>query len=327
HCRSLTVSADEPEKVAPRVSLDRIVSQLENDPISGKTTCAFYIQKLCGCGDLLYVAKLLSILREKGMYLSPSIYHIVMTAAGEKSDFEFVSRVFKDLLLSCGYSLPQTSYSILAKAFLSSTDAIHLLNFVREVSELVPPKNATFINKIIYGFAVSRQIDKGLLIFHHIKNLKCKQDIFTYNIVLDILGRAGRIDEMLHVFDSMNEMANVVPDTVTYNTVINSLRTTRRLDLCLFFTKEMGDKGLEPDLRTYSSLIESFGRSGRVEEAMKLLEEMKKREIRPSIYIYRALISNLKKVGKLNLAASLSDEMNSCISDLVSSKDFKGKIR
>ncbi|KAF6168143.1 hypothetical protein GIB67_011528 [Kingdonia uniflora] len=68
---------------------------------------------------------------------------------------------------------------------------------------------------------------------------------------------------MLHVFDSMNEMANVVPDTVTYNTVINSLRTTKRLDLCLFFIKEMGDKGLEPDLLTYSSLInESFGRSG-----------------------------------------------------------------
>ncbi|KAF6145165.1 hypothetical protein GIB67_020356 [Kingdonia uniflora] len=241
------VSADEAEKVALHLSLDRIVSQLENDPISGKATYAFYIQKLCGCGDLLFVAKLLSILREKGMYLSPSIYHIVMIASGEKSDFEFVSHVFKDLLLSCGYSLAKTSYPILSMAFLSSTDAIHLLNFVKEVSELVPPKNAAVINKIIYGFAVSRQIDKALLIFDHIKNLKCKQDIFMYNIVLDILGRAGRIDEMLHVFDSMNEMANVVPDTVTYNTVINSLRTTRRLNLRMVFIKEMGDQGLELD--------------------------------------------------------------------------------
>ncbi|KAF6143737.1 hypothetical protein GIB67_030627 [Kingdonia uniflora] len=147
-----------------------------------------------------------------------------------------------NLLLSCGYFLTQTSYSILAKAFLSSIDTIHLLNFIKEVSELVPPKNVVDTNKIIYGFAVSRQIDKALLIFHHIKKLKCKQDIFTYNIVLDILGRAGRIDEMLHVFDSMNEMANVVPDTVTYNTVISSLRTARKLDLRLFFIKEMGNK-------------------------------------------------------------------------------------
>ncbi|KAF6175621.1 hypothetical protein GIB67_022623 [Kingdonia uniflora] len=115
--RSLTTqmtSADEPK--VTRVSLNYIISQLENDTISGK---AIFVPD----------------------YFSTQ----TMSADEPKST--------RDLLLSCGYSLASTCYSILAKAFLSSTDTIHLLNFVREVSELVPSENTAAINRIIFSLA------------------------------------------------------------------------------------------------------------------------------------------------------------------------------
>ena len=72
------------------------------------------------------------------------------------------------------------------------------------------------LNRIIFAFAECRQIDQALLIFHQIKSLKCKPDLITYNIVLDILGSSGCVDKMLHEFSSMKE-AEISPDIISYN--------------------------------------------------------------------------------------------------------------
>ncbi|XP_026425147.1 pentatricopeptide repeat-containing protein At1g11900-like isoform X2 [Papaver somniferum] len=218
------------------------------------------------------------------------------------------------------------SYSNLAKAFLKSTDTVHILQLVKEVSELTFQGSATVMNRIISSFDKSGQIDTALLIFDHMKDLKCKPDTITFNTVLAILGRAGRVDELLHQFSSMKE-TNMVPDVVSYNTLITSLRKLGRMDLCLVFVQEMCERGLKPDLRTYTALIEGFGRLGHTEEALRLLGDMKTRGVCPSIYIYRGLISNLKKIGKFELAINLEAEINSSFSDLIGPKDFKRSYR
>ncbi|XP_026398778.1 pentatricopeptide repeat-containing protein At1g11900-like [Papaver somniferum] len=133
-----------------------------------------------------------------------------------------------------------------------------------------------------------RIIDTALLIFDHMKDLKCEPDTITFNTVLAILGRAGRVDEFLHQFSSMKE-TDMVPDIVSYNTLITSLRKLGRMDLCLVFLQEMCERGLKPDLLTYTALIEGFGRLGHTEEALRLFGDMKTRGVRPSIYIYRGL--------------------------------------
>ncbi|KAK9285199.1 hypothetical protein L1049_024387 [Liquidambar formosana] len=321
----VSTQASPDEEEVTDEAFNQILSAIENDPISCREICSIYIDKLCKVGNLSTATRLLQSLRCKHIFLSPSAYNLLLAAAGEGNDIDLLSQTFKDLLTS-RQSLSSTSYLNLAKAFLKENDCVLLLKFVREISELTFPRSAIVVNRIIYAFAKCMQIDKALLIFDHMKSLKCKPDLITYNTVLEILGRAGRVDEMLHEFASMKE-ANMVPDIISYNTLINSLRKVGRLDLCLVFFREMGESGLEPDLRTYTALIESFGRLGNIEESLRLFSEMKQRRIRPSIYIYRSLINNLKKMGKLDLAMTFSEEMNSCLSDLVGPKDFKRKYR
>ncbi|KAJ4954495.1 hypothetical protein NE237_011278 [Protea cynaroides] len=305
--------------------LNQVLSATESDPFPSSETCTIYLEKLCRAGNLSDAAKLLQRLRFKQIFLNPSTYNLILMTAGEQNDFDLLSQTFKDLLLS-GKPICWDTYYSLANAFSKATDTASLLKFVSEVSELIFPRSATVINRILVGFSECKLVDKALLIFNHMKSLKCKPDLFTYNTVLAILGRAGCIDEMLCEFASMKE-AGMVPDIVSYNTLINSLRKMGRLDLCLVFFQEMGERGIEPDLRTYTALIDSFGLSGNVEEALRLFNDMKRKQISPSIYIYRILISNLKRVGKLELAMSLSEEMNSCASHLVGPRDFKPKKR
>ncbi|XP_042503623.1 pentatricopeptide repeat-containing protein At1g11900-like isoform X3 [Macadamia integrifolia] len=305
--------------------LNQVLSSAESDPLPSAETCAVYLEKLCRAGNLADAAKLVQQLRAKQIFLSPNTYNLLLVTAGEWKDFGLLSQVFKDLLMS-GKPISWDTYYSLAKTFSKATDTALLVKFVSEVSELIFPRSATVINRILVAFSECKEVDKAMLIFDHMKNLKCRPDLFTYNTVLAILGRAGRVDEMLHTVASMKE-ANMVPDIVSYNTLINNLRKVGRLDLCLVFFREMSERGIEPDLRTYTALIDSFGLSGNIEEALRLFADMKRKQVSPSVYVYGSLISNLKRVGKLDLAMSLSEEMNSCASNLVGPKDFKRKRR
>ncbi|XP_058075254.1 pentatricopeptide repeat-containing protein At1g11900 isoform X2 [Magnolia sinica] len=324
-CRTVVTQGSADEQEVPDETLKQILVAAEHDPFSIKRTCSIYIEKLCQSGNLSDLSDLLKGLRDKQIFLSFKTYKTILVAAAEANKFELSCWVFKDLLLT-SKSQDSSSFINFAKAFQKTTDLDLLLKFIREVSELTFPRSATVINRIIVGFAESGQSEKALLIFEEMKNLKCKPDTVTWNIVLAVKGKAGRADQLLSVFSSMKE-SDHVPDIVTYNTLINSFRKMGRLDLCSNFAHEMVERGIGPDLRTYTALIDGFGRLGNVDEALRLFDEMRRRRVRPSIYVYRSLISNLKKVGKLELALSLSEEMNSLASKLVGPEDFRRRDR
>lgn len=323
--QSFATLASPDKKVVPDEFLNQILSAIEKSPkFSWDKLCTAYIEKLLKAGNPSAAAWLLKSLHDRLIFLSPNSYDHLLLAADEANAIDLLSQIFKDLL-AFNKPLSSTSYFNIAKAFTKTDDSV-LLKFVREVSELTFPRNAMIINRIIHAFAQLRQYDKSLILFDHMKNLKCKPDLITYNTVLGFLGRAGRLDDMLHEFSSMKGV-HIAPDIISYNTMLNSLQKVGRLDLCLVFFREMCDNGLNPDLRTYGALIECFGQSGNLEEALRLFSEMKQRCIRPSIYIYRSLIHYSKKMGKLELAMSLSKEMSVCLPDLIGPKDFKQKNR
>ncbi|XP_015583335.1 pentatricopeptide repeat-containing protein At1g11900 [Ricinus communis] len=305
--------------------LNIILAAIQNAPSSIEEICTGYLHKLCNSGSLFVAVRLLQSLQNRNITLGPNAYNLVMEAAGEANKADIVSRVFKDLMMSCK-SLPSSSFINLARGFINTNDHVLLMKFVKEVLELAFPRSMVVINRIIFAFAECRQFDKALLIFDQIKDLEYKPDLITYNMVLHILGRAGRVDEMLYEFSSMKE-AGIVPDFICYNTLLNQLQKAGRLDLCLVYIREMGESGIEADLLTYTALIQSFGKSGHIEESLRLFDDMKTRQIRPSIYIYRSLINTAKKMGKVELAMTLLEEMNASPPNLAGPNDFKRKRR
>ena len=268
--------------------------------------------------------KMLQILNDKNIVVSLDAYNLILEEASH--DIDLSCQVFKKLLLSCE-SPSATSCLKFAQAFTKENSCVELLRFLEEISEIMSSStSSTFINKIIFAFAKCGQKDKSLAIFYHLRRRRFGLDLFTYNIVLDILGDMGRVNEMLDVFASIKD-TGLIPDTVSYNTVINSLRKVGRFDMCFVYYKEMTENGIEPDVLTYTALIEIFGRSGNVEESLKCFREMKLKGILPSIHIYRSLIQNLNKTGKVELATELSEELNSSSTCLADPEDFKLKTR
>ncbi|TKY48827.1 Pentatricopeptide repeat-containing protein [Spatholobus suberectus] len=312
------------ERVTNEV-LKEFLSTIENAPASSVKVYYAYIDKMCKDGNLSAASKMLQILNDKNIVVTLDVYNLILVEASQKNDIDLSCQVFKKLLLSCK-SPSAASCLKFAQAFTKVNDCVELLRFLEEISQVTCSSTSSFINKIIFAFAKCGQKDKSLVIFDHLRRQRYGLDLVTYNIVLDILGHTGRVNEMLDVFATIKD-TGFVPDTVSYNTLINGLRKAGRFDMCFVYFKEMTENGIEPDLLTYTALIEIFGRSGNVEESLKCFREMKLKGVLPSIYIYRSLIHNLNKTGKVELATELLEELNSSSTCLAGPEDFKRKRR
>lgn len=303
--------------------LNQILSKIERSPDLASEISSTEIEKLCRDNNISSALILFQSLRDRHVFLKSNAYNLLLIAAYEANNIRLVTQIFKEFLIS-NKPISGTSYLNFAKAFKDINDDNTILSFINSVSDLIFPRSATVINRIIYAFDICGQMEKALLIYKHMKRLKCKPDLITYNTVLGILGRVGRGDEMLCEFNLMKE-AELIPDIVSYITLINTFRKLGRFDICSVFLEEVRERGLKLDLRTYTSLIDCFGHCGNIEESLRLLNEMKHIRIKPSIYIYRSLINNAKKLGKIELALRLLEEMNASLHSLVGPKDFKKK--
>ncbi|KAL5082146.1 hypothetical protein RYX36_010567 [Vicia faba] len=307
--------------------LKEFCATIENAPASSSKVCYAYIDKICKAGNVSAVSQMLQLLNEKNIVVSPNVYNLMLVEAIQNNDTDLSFQVLKKLLLS-GESPSATSCVKFARAFRNVNHSVELLRFLKEiVSETSCSSISSFINKIIFAFAKSGQKDSALVIFSLLKRQNDSVlDLITYNIVLDILGRMGQVDEMLDLFASLKK-AGFVPDTISYNTLIHGLGKVGRSDLCFAYFEEMKENKNQPNLLTYTALIDTLGGAGNIEESLKLFREMKLKGILPSIQIYRSLIHNLTKIDKIELATELLGEMNSSSTVLPGPTDFKTKRR
>ena len=96
-------------------------------------------------------------------------------------------------------------------------------------------------------------------VLQKMKRAKCKFDHYTYNIMINIYGRRGWIEDVSNVL------------------------------------AELKDRGVEPDLYSYNTLIKAYGIAGMPEDAVKLMQEMRIKGISPDRVTYANLIAALQR--------------------------------
>ncbi|RLN84235.1 hypothetical protein BBJ28_00013215 [Nothophytophthora sp. Chile5] len=94
-----------------------------------------------------------------------------------------------------------------------------------------------------------------------------KPTIYTFNCMISAFGNAGKMDDALQVFKSMQEEHNVAPDVVTFNALLLSAVRSRRTHLIPFILSLMSDAGAKWDQYTLNMLLEGCALTGDVERA------------------------------------------------------------
>lgn len=133
-------------------------------------------------------------------------------------------------------------------------------------------------------------------------------DIYTYNSLINGLGKAGLVKDVCDLFDEMKQR-KCVPDVVTYNTVIKGLCKGGLFKEAFGLLDEMRQSGRTPDRVTYNSIMYGLCNGGRWQEALSIFDDLPGKEIVPDVVTYNSLLVGLFKCGQLDEARKVYDLM------------------
>lgn len=124
----------------------------------------------------------------------------------------------------------------------------------------------------------------------------------TVSIAVRYLGRAGKIDEALLVFEQMEQKYDVKPNNLVFNNVLyilckSSAVNREHMVSCVEKGLLIFEKMDSPDTYSYSNVIIGLCKIGRVEEAMIIFDEMQGDGVMVRVSPTRTAVNNL--IGEL----------------------------
>ncbi|THF99020.1 hypothetical protein TEA_017935 [Camellia sinensis var. sinensis] len=200
-----------------------------------------------------------------------------------------------------------TAISLFRKMNLSETEFVKLDKFT--------------LNIVINCLCKLNQVDLGFSILGNLLKLGYEPNITTFNTLINGLCVNAKIASAVKFLDEalallpiplllmslFKEMSRkrLLPDTVTYTTLIGGLCQTRRPRDALLLLDEMQTHGQIPDPFTYSTLLDGLCNNQLLDEALALFKKLENTGLAPNIVIYSNLIQGMCKTGKLDDARKL----------------------
>ena len=113
----------------------------------------------------------------------------------------------------------------------------------------------SLFNILLNGFVHSNQLRKGFKLLERIVKLGWKPSLVTYGSVFKGLCSIGDQFSALRLLRNMESRVEVKPNVVIYSTIIDSRCKDKLLTQAIELFKEMESKGVIPDVVTYNTLI------------------------------------------------------------------------
>ncbi|XP_042756663.1 pentatricopeptide repeat-containing protein At1g63400 [Lactuca sativa] len=127
-------------------------------------------------------------------------------------------------------------------------------------------------------------------------------DMVSYTTVIDSLFKMGSEDDALDLFREMAFHIGILPNSVTYSSLLHCLRILSHENDISKLLKDMEDKGVYVDLRTFNIFVDAYCKEGRMEDAESLVKLMIQRRMGPNVVTYRWLIDGYCFLGKMSEA-------------------------
>ncbi|GBB87466.1 hypothetical protein RclHR1_13940004 [Rhizophagus clarus] len=117
-----------------------------------------------------------------------------------------------------------------------------------------------------------------------------------------------RVDEALDIL-SLMEKADVIPNTVTYDHLINLYASVGELQKAIGSFDLIESAGLKPTVHSYANLIKAYNKHNRVDDAFNVYLNMKNNGLMPTQPIFTTLIKGCIDNGEIKRAWTTFDHM------------------
>merc|ERR1719262_922005 len=93
----------------------------------------------------------------------------------------------------------------------------------------------------------------------------------------------------------------IVPNMVSYNTMIDGNARTGRMDRAEELFKDMQASGISPDIITYSTLVKGYCMNGDIDKGFAVLKQMTSRgKHEPDEILYNSLLDGCAKQHRVD---------------------------
>lgn len=125
------------------------------------------------------------------------------------------------------------------------------------------------------------------------KYYECK-DIIIYNSIIDVYISHSLISNANKIYQHILLMEDIVPDQITFNTLIKGCCKVKDFDNSLNYFNEMKKYMLKPNRITYNSLMDLAVKIPDMAKALFFVEQMQADDIAPDGFTYSILLNGLK---------------------------------
>lgn len=133
----------------------------------------------------------------------------------------------------------------------------------------------------------------------------------TYNTLIDLYGKAGRLQDAADVFSEMLR-SGVAPDTITFNTLIHTCGSHGHLSEAEALLDKMEERGISPDTKTYNTLLSLHAQAGDVDAALRWYQKIRKENLFPDVVTQRAVLHMLCERQMVHEAEDVIREIERC---------------
>ncbi|KAG8385252.1 hypothetical protein BUALT_Bualt03G0022700 [Buddleja alternifolia] len=193
------------------------------------------------------------------------------------------------------------------------------LRFLERMQVVGIEPNVITYNCLIKGYCEGNQIENAMKLIGEMPK-GCSPDKVSYYTVMGFLCKERRIDELRRLLEKMSKESKLLPDQVTYNTLIHMFSKNGLAEEALGFLREAEERGFRVDKVGYTAIINCFCQGGRIDRAKDIVDEMLSKGCSPDVVTYTAVLNGFCRVGEVDQAKKLLQQMykNGCKPNCVS---------
>ncbi|KAK3405948.1 hypothetical protein EUGRSUZ_K02161 [Eucalyptus grandis] len=163
---------------------------------------------------------------------------------------------------------------------------------------------------LLSAYSRSGLFDKAFLILEQMKSTRgCQPDVHTYSILIKSCLQVFAYDKVQDLLSDM-EAEGIKPNTITYNTLIDSYGKAKMFaEMESRIAEMLRQPDCEPDVWTMNSTLRAFGGSGQIGTMEKCYEKFQSAGIQPNIRTFNILLDSFAKAGNYEKMSAVMEYM------------------
>lgn len=204
-------------------------------------------------------------------------------------------------------------YTTLMKGYMIAgriTDTVRMLEAMTHQEDRACHPNHVTYTTVISAFVKAGSMDRARQVLAEMTRIGVPVNLVTYNILLKGHCQQLQMDKAKKLIEDMINDAEIEPDVVSYNTLIDGCIRVDDSAEALFYFNEMRSRGIAPSKLSYTTLMKAFALSGQPKLTRKVFDEMlKDPRVKVDIVAWNMLVEGYCRQGKVDEAKKTVVEM------------------